>query len=159
MEVFELLETIERIIEESKNLPFSSKKVIEADELFEVVDAIKNKMPDEMKQARWIKEERTRILQEANKEAEDILKEAERRIVEMVDDHEITKKAEEQAEKIIDDATLQSRQISEGIKEYADSVLAAAEQSILDIKDTLDDQTNNMRAALSRLKDDRKELK
>ena len=91
MEVFELLEEIEGLIEDGRSIPFSTRRVVDVEILEQILEEIKRKMPDEMKQAKWIKEERTRILQEANKEAEDIVKEAENRIIEMIDEHEITK--------------------------------------------------------------------
>lgn len=159
MEIFELLETIEKIFEDSKKVPFSNKKIVESDEILDIIEEIKNKMPDELKQARWIKEERARILQEASKEAEDIVKEAEKRIIEMIDEHEITKQAEAKSQEIIDEAKNQSRKISEGTKEYADSILAQTEKSVLDLKNYLEKEEANIRAALLRVRNDRKELK
>ena len=86
MEIFELLETLEDIIEKSRNVPFSSKGIVDKEE-------IRLKLTDELKQAKWVKEERQRILVEAQKEADGIVKEAENRIISMIDEHEITRKA------------------------------------------------------------------
>ena len=47
---------------------------------------IRLKLPDELKQAKWVKEERQRILVEAQKEADGIVKEAENRIISMIDE-------------------------------------------------------------------------
>ena len=96
MEVFTLLETLEVYIEKSRNLPFSSNKAIitNKEEMLDLIKEIRIKMPDELKQAKWIKEERQRILVEAQKEAEGVVKEAENRIIAMIDEHEITKKKE-----------------------------------------------------------------
>ena len=96
MEIFTLLETIEDILENSKKIPFSNKHIVDKDELLDVVKEIRLKLPDELKQAKWVKEERTRIIQEAKKEGEDIVKEAENRIIAMIDEHEITRKAYEE---------------------------------------------------------------
>lgn len=77
MEIFTLLETLEDIMEKSRNVPFSTKCVVDRDEILEIVKEIRLKLPDEIKQAKWIKEERQRILVEAQNEANDIIKEAE----------------------------------------------------------------------------------
>lgn len=92
MEIFTLLETLEEILEQSKKLPFTDKAVVDKEAILEVIKEIRLKLPDELKQAKWIKEERQRILTEAQKEANDIVKEAETRIISMIDEHEITKK-------------------------------------------------------------------
>ena len=79
-----------------------------------------SKLPDELKQAKWVKEERQRILVEAQKEADGIVKEAENRIIAMIDEHEITRKAYDQKAQIIETANEMSREISKGTKEYRD---------------------------------------
>ena len=70
MEIFTLLETLEDLLERSRNLPFSSKSVVDKEEILDLIKEIRLKLPDELKQAKWIKEERQRILAEAQKEAD-----------------------------------------------------------------------------------------
>ena len=93
MEIFTLLETLEDLLERSRNLPFSAKSVVDKEEMLDLIKEIRLKLPDELKQAKWIKEERQRILAEAQKEADGIVKEAENRIIAMIDEHELTRKA------------------------------------------------------------------
>ncbi len=130
MEIFTLLETIEEMLENSKSIPFSSKSVVDKEEVLEIIKEIRIKLPDELKQAKWVKEERQRILVEAQKEADDIVKEAENRIISMIDEHEITRKAYEQKAEIIETANEMSREISKGTKDYADSILENIETSL-----------------------------
>ncbi len=159
MEVFELLEEIENLIEEGKNIPFSSKRIIDVEILIQILEEIKKKMPDEMKQAKWIKEERTRILQEANKEAEDIVKEAENRIIEMIDEHEITKQAYLRQDQIIEEAKKHSREITEGTKVYTDEILEEAEQRMNDLNNQLVESQDMINSALNTLRENRKEFR
>lgn len=132
MEIFTLLDELEDILDRSRNLPFSAKTVVNKEEILDLLKEIRLKLPDELKQAKWVKEERQRILVEAQKEADDIVKEAENRIIAMIDEHEITKKAYDQKAKIIETANEMSREISKGTKEYADSVLAGIEVALQD---------------------------
>ena len=145
MEIFTLLETLEDILERSKTLPFTEKAVIDKEEFFEIIKEIRLKLPEELKQAKWVKEERERILEQANKEANDVVKEEENRIISMIDEHEITKKAYEQKAEIIEAANEMSREISNGTKEYADNVLQGIEVALED--------------ALKIIQNNRKELK
>ena len=145
MEIFTLLETLEDIMEKSRNVPFSTKCVVDRDEILEIVKEIRLKLPDEIKLAKWIKEERQRILVEAQNEANDIIKEAENRIISMIDEHEITRKAYEKKVEIIETANEMSREIKSGTEEYADGVLAGIEVALED--------------ALKIIQNNRKELK
>ena len=104
MEIFTLLEELEDILENCKTVPFSGKSVVDKEEILEIIKEIRLKLPDELKQAKWIKEERQRILVEAQKEADDIVKEAENRIISMINENEITKKAYEKKAEIIETA-------------------------------------------------------
>ena len=119
MEIFTLLETIEELLENSKGLPFSNKCMVDKDEILDIVREIRLKLPDELKQAKWVKEERTRIIEEAKKEGEDIVKEAENRIIAMIDEHEITRKAYDEKQRIIEGANEMAREMKlMGLDEY-----------------------------------------
>ena len=137
MEIFTLLETLEDILEKSKNVPFTTKSLVDKEEFLEIIKEIRLKLPDELKQAKWIKEERQRILLEAEKEADEIVKEAENRIISMIDEHEITRKAYEQKNEIIETANEMSREITNGTKEYADSLLNNTEKVLQDTLKTV----------------------
>ena len=130
MEIFTLLENLEENVENSKKVPFTSKVMIEQEEILNIIKDIRLKMPEDLKQAKWISEERDRILEEAKKEADDVVKEAENRIISMIDEHEITKKAYEQKNQIMEAANENSRQITQGAKEYADNILADLEKRL-----------------------------
>ena len=152
MEIFTLLETLEEIMENSKNVPFTEKGIVDKEEVLEIIKEIRLKLPDELKQAKWVKEERGRILDEAQREADGIVKEAENRIIAMIDEHEITRKAYEQKAEIIETANEMSREISKGTKDYADSILANLESAINNVSVTLNE-------AIRTIENNRRELK
>jgi vacuolar-type H+-ATPase subunit H len=145
MEILSILETLEDLVEKSVTVPFSGRCLIDKEEILEIIKEIRLKLPDDIKQAKWVKEERQRILLEAQKEASNMLQEAEGKIASLVDEHEITKKAYEQANEIIAGAQKNAREIRLGTKEYADSILDKVEEIL---KDTIEV-----------IKSDRQELK
>ena len=130
MEIFTLLETLEDMLDRSKTVPFSDKCIVDKEEILEIIKEIRLKLPDELKQAKWVKEERQRILVEAQNEADEIIKEAENRIISMIDEHEITRKAYEKKVEIIETANEMSREITKGTKDYADNVLSGIEVAL-----------------------------
>lgn len=145
MEILAILETLEDVVEKSMSVPFSGRCMIDREEVLEIIKEIRLKLPDDIKQAKWVKEERQRILLEAQKEANNIIKDAENKIASLVDEHEITKQAYEQANEIVSNAQKNAREIRLGTREYADSVLNKVEE-------ILGDTINVIRANRTELK-------
>lgn len=140
MEILAILETLEDVVERGVSVPFSGKCMVDKEEILEIIKEIRLKLPDDIKQAKWVKEERQRILLEAQKEANNIVKDAENRISSLVDEHEITKQAYEQANEIVANAQKNAREIRLGTREYADSILNKVEEILKDTIEVI--QTN-----------------
>ena len=145
MEIFTLLETLEECLERARNIPFTQKGIVDKEEILDIIKEIRLKLPDELKQAKWVKEERGRILVEAQKEADGIVKEAENRIISMIDEHEITRKAYEQKAQIIETANEMSREISKGTKDYADNLLNGIEVSLQEALKIIQNNRNELK--------------
>lgn len=128
MEVLNSLEKMEDLLEKSWTL--FGVTMVNKDEFIAALNEIRLKLPEEIKQAKWVKEERQRILLEAQKEASTVIKEAETKIVSMVDENEITRKAYEQANETIINAQRTAREIKQGSLEYADDILAKMEDNL-----------------------------
>ncbi len=144
MIVYERLASIEKILEEAKKLPFSTKVMIDADELGLLLKEIKVSLPEELKQARWISEERKKIITEAHVEADDIITEAQ----DKVEEHELVQMAKKKAEEIVRIATVESEEINKKAKsesdeirsaalEYTDEILAKVQRSLDGFIDTI----------------------
>ena len=142
MEIFTLLESLEEILESGAKVPFSTKAMVDVEELREIIEDIRLKLPDELKQAKWVKEERQRIISDAEFEAQKVLKETESKIINLIDEHTITKQALTQKEEIIENANKVSKEISEGTREYADAVLEKIEGVL---RETMELVHNNRR--------------
>ena len=166
MEVMLLLDALEDILEKANSLPLSSKVLVSKEELLEIIKDIRIKIPDEVKQAQWIKEERQKILMEAKKEAEGIRNEcedklsrvkeerqrvlaeaekeaeimrheADKRLTNLIDESEIVKRANEQAREIIIAAQQDAKKIRLGSRAYADEILAELEKYTNNISATI----------------------
>lgn len=145
MNVLRLLDELEDIVENSSTIPFAGKALVDRGEILDIIKEIRIQLPDEVKQAQWIKEERQRILVDAQQEAESIMKDARTHIEEMVEKDEITRLAQKRAEEIIEQGQAHAKEIRIGARQYADDLLAGIEESL--------DQLGNT------VKQNRKELK
>lgn len=139
MEGMEMLDQLEDIIENSHNVPLVGKAMVDKDELLNLIQELRLKMPDDLKQAKWIKGERQRILLEAQKEATSIIKSAEDKIISMINENEITKKAQEAAEEIIKNANARSKEIKNATRQYIDNALSESEMVLERTLSTLRD--------------------
>ncbi len=132
--VIQLLDELEDILDSSRAVPFSNKVSVDKEEIYDIIGEVRLKLPNELKQSKWVIEERNKILIDAQKEADEIVKNAEDRMNRMVDDSEVTKRAYEQAATIIDAAKKASKEMRLGAMEYAESVLTSAEEKLKELK-------------------------
>jgi len=130
MEIFSLLEKLEDVVENGWVVPLTGKTMVDKKEMIELLKEIRVMLPDEIKQAKWIKEERQRFLFEAQQEANNLLQEAENRISSMIDESEITRKSYEQANETIINAQKTAREIRDGSLVYADEILTKMEETL-----------------------------
>ena len=132
--VLQLLDELEEIMYSSRSVPFSNKVSVDKEEIYDIISEIRMKLPNELKQSKWVIEERNKILIDAQKEADEIVKNAEERLVRMIDDNEVTKKAYDQAANIIESAKKTAKEMRLGAMEYSESVLSDAENKLKELK-------------------------
>ena len=137
MEILEILDVLEDKVENAKNIPIINRAVIDKEDLLASIEDIRLRLPDDLKQARWIKDDRKRILAEAKEEADSIIKQGEEKAAQLVDEHAITKRAYEQANSIIASAQKNSRELRLGARQYIDKILADSEASLSKSQDTI----------------------
>ena len=121
MEILQLVDEIEDVVEKSYSL--FGYTITHKEDLLTMIDEIRLKMPDELKQARWVKEERERILAEAKSEADKIVNDTQDKVIALIDEHEITRSAKEKANAILDEARRQEAEMHRNAIAYADSLL------------------------------------
>ncbi len=124
MEILKMIDLLEDKVEQTKTIPLLNRALIDREDLLAAIEEIRLSIPEDMKQAKLIKDERKRILAEAQSEAEDIINAAKVKTEKMVDEHEITKKAYEQANQIVAAAQKNSRELRMGARQYVDSLFA-----------------------------------
>ena len=78
MDLIERVEELQVLVEEAKAVPLSSSAVINREEFLELLAQLKQEVPDEIRQARWMSRDRDELLGRARKEAERIIADARR---------------------------------------------------------------------------------
>ncbi len=162
--VFNLLDDLEDLLDSCKSTPFSGNKVsISKEEVFEIISEIRLNLPGEIKQAQRIADNCEKIVHDAQNKANSIIKEAEEKAERLTTEHEVTRLAKEQADVILDEAKETARALRVGAVEYADELLANAENSIKESLETFSRQARQVEDFLAKetdiLYENRQELR
>ena len=129
----ELLNRLENSVISARSMLFSSSCVVDREEMMVLIGMIRESLPSELQQAKWLLEQNRQLIAEARKEAENIMREAETRMASMIDEHEITVQARNQAAQAIEAANHSARQIRNGAIEYARKRLVNLEEQLTEM--------------------------
>jgi F0F1-type ATP synthase membrane subunit b/b' len=131
MDVLVLIDRLEELVEEARSFPgFGNTAMVDRDGAFDVIDQMRQTIPEELKQARWIVKERQAMLDEARSESDRIVRQAQEEAEKMTSDEEVLKRAEQRGTEIMEDARRREREIRLGAEDYADDVLASLEENL-----------------------------
>ncbi len=132
MDVLALLDKLDAYLSECSRVPLMGKLLVDEEEVFALIDDLRAQLPQELEQAKWLLKERERIIQEARKEAEEIVKDAQGQIATLASESVIAKEARMQAEELMTRAKEVAKEINLGAREYADELMKAVEDAITD---------------------------
>ena len=132
MDALELIDELEDIIDKGVSVPFTGRCLLDKEELMELIQEIKLKLPEDLNKAKWIKNERQNILNDAKAESDKIIKEAKDRLISMIDENEITKSAKEQAAQIMEKAKMDAKATKDASYAYTDNLLESVESVVSD---------------------------
>ncbi|MGB3634574.1 MAG: ATPase, partial [Rubrobacteraceae bacterium] len=92
MDVLVLIDRLEELVEEARSFPgFGNTAMVDRDAAFDVIDQMRQTIPEELKQARWIVKERQAMLDEARSESDRILKQSQEEAEKMTSEEEVLK--------------------------------------------------------------------
>ncbi|GAA0734755.1 ATPase [Clostridium oceanicum] len=137
MDVIKLLEYLQETIESASSIPLTGKVTINKKESLEVIDRVINCLPDEFKKAKWICEQKEKILQEAMEEAENMKTHNMKILKKQIENHNIIKEANIKSDQIINEAKKEGNFIRKAARNYADEILCNLEEEIQNKSDDI----------------------
>lgn len=144
MEIIDLIEEMEKMVEKAPHIPLTGKVFLDGDRFLDYLDQLRSIIPEEIRQARWICQEKERLLEEARVKAQQTIAEAAKQTEAMAAEHELTRKARVNASEIMARTREAAEEIKAGAVSYAESLLVQLE--------------NNLEQYLTRVRRDRQEL-
>lgn len=111
MSIYKLIDRLGLVVEESSSVPWTSYKLVNIEKFYDQLELVMSKLPQEIKEATSIINQKEEIISQTQAKAEKLLKEAQKqsdellestqyKVDRMVKDSEILKKIEQEAEKI-----------------------------------------------------------
>ncbi len=122
------IEMLEEIIRNATRIPFKKKSMVDVDELDNIVTDMRMVLPMEIQQAKKVVADKNKIISDAKKEAEDIIRKAEQRRAELIEESDVMKEARRRATEAISVAQNRAKDIHTSTNAFADNMLARVEE-------------------------------
>lgn len=97
----QLIDRLEEIISSGTRVPFGNRVMVDEDEVLAIVDQLRMAMPQEIKQARRVVQERHQIITDAQAEADKILRVAKERAEYLMNEQGLINEAKARSEEIL----------------------------------------------------------
>ena len=141
MNVEELLDLMEETLEAGTAVPFApAKRVVDVDRMRDIIDEVRNNLPDEIRESKKIVNDREQILKNAQVESETLIQKAEERANALVSEQEIVKRSQQHAAEILSAAQKSAKELTRKATLYCETILKNSEEvlgrSMADIKNT-----------------------
>jgi hypothetical protein len=141
-----LVKRVIDLINQARPMPLSTSVMIQKDEILDLLEEALQRLPQELREARFLLKERQEFLAKAQQEADDIIDEARSASARMVERTEVVKGAEQRARQIVDEAAADARRMQHEVEDFADQRLAAFEASLEKIQVTVEAARGKLQA-------------
>jgi len=130
MNIDEILNEMENMLLDAARLPFTNKRVLEEDDFAKLIDELREALPSDLSDAKRIINERQRILDDAQKEAQNIVDQAKHYVLKLTDENIISQQAQEHANEMILQAKNSARELEKDSIVYANDVFERLESNL-----------------------------
>ena len=137
IDILYLVDRLEAIFTNGQRVPFTHKIMIDDQECYDLLDQIRQVVPEEIRAAKKVTVDRDRITGEAQLEAQRIIQEAEDYREQLLSEEGRLEAAEIRSREIVDEATADAEALRDGANEYALDVLEALSSRLSDLLDQI----------------------
>ena len=131
MDILHLVDRLESLITQGHLIPLTVYRLVDEDRALELIDQMRISIPDEIKKAKRIHQERDRIVAQAHEESSRLVELAQKEAAELVQRDAISTAAERRAQTIIERAQRESLTIKLESDEYVTQVLSELEAHLM----------------------------
>ena len=148
MNTEDLLDELYDMVDKAWNLPLSGgRAVLDGEEVKQILDEIRDSLPQELRQAKAIVADRSQIVSDAKREADTIIRVAEERAKTMVNQDEIVKQAQAKANDLISQAQTKFREMRRASNDYIDDLMKRTDDALAESLAELRKTRQNIKAS------------
>ncbi|HEY8525103.1 MAG TPA: hypothetical protein VIL48_09080 [Acidimicrobiales bacterium] len=122
-----LLRRVYELVETARPAALSTQVKVDREDLLDLLDQAIERLPEEVRAARWLMKDREEFLARTQREADDILAAARSQAERMVQRSEVMKAAEAKARRIVEEAREEASRIRNECDDFCDQRLAQFE--------------------------------
>jgi F0F1-type ATP synthase membrane subunit b/b' len=126
-EVEAVLRRLHEMINAARPMPLSTSVMVNRDDLLDVLDEAIDRLPDELRAARWLLKARDEHLAKMRREGDEILEIARAQAERMVQRTEVVKVSEARARQIMESASDEASRLKNECEDYCDQKLGSFE--------------------------------
>ena len=126
--LMELITMLDEVVRKAQPVPLSKKSMVDVAQIDDIATEMRLVLPKEVQQAQNVVADKNRIINDAKREAEEIIRKAEQRRAELLNQNSITKEAQKIAAEEIRNAQNRSKLIRTSTNEFTDNMLGRVEE-------------------------------
>jgi cell division septum initiation protein DivIVA len=120
MDILYLVDRLENLISSSKKMPLSNSLLVKESEILKIIEVMRTSIPDEIKQARRIIQEKERLLAQAQADASTLLARAREETERVMNREGLLRAAEARSQELLREATGHAQEIVHQAQEHAE---------------------------------------
>ena len=119
------------MVQDARSMPLAADKcILDRDRVLDILDEIIAQLPAELKQSRTIVESRNELINQARREAESILRQAQEQAQQMVTKEAVYKEAKQKSDELVGQTQDRINLLRKAGNEYMDEALRQTEETI-----------------------------
>ena len=137
----DIISALYDMVQGARALPLGADKcILERDKVLDILDEVIAQLPAELKQARTIVESRNELIGQARREAETLIRQAQDKANQLVEQEAIYQEAKRQCREMVEQTQTRMAELRKASNDYMDDALRRTEEAIAmsleDVRDT-----------------------
>jgi DNA anti-recombination protein RmuC len=137
----DIISALYDMVQDARALPLGADKcILERDKVLDILDEVIAQLPTELKQARTIVESRNELVNQARREAETLIRQAQEKANQLVEQEAIYQEAKRQCREMVEQTQSRMAELRKASNDYMDDALRRTEEAIAmsldDVRDT-----------------------
>ena len=149
MDILYLVDRLENLISSSRKMPLVNQVILKESDILNIVDQMRTAIPEEVKQARRIIQDKERIFAQAQADATALLTRARQETERAMNREGLLRAAEDRSKELVREAEERSKELVRQAEEHSEQLKNDADDYVAETLRALHDHLSNIQMDLS----------